>query len=76
MLVSIYAFVKKQLSSRVTSNVSNMLRSQNKTKPSREMICQLKAIEERIPTLEMKMLDMMEKKLDAINRRIDDITMH
>ena len=87
MLVSIYAFVKKKFSSRFVNVVGTRSRSLNQMRPFREInrgyddiesfdAYLSNAIEERIFKIEIKLLDAIEKKLDDVNRRIDDAIMH
>ena len=87
MLVSILAFVRTHCMPRNAKIIQSRSRSLNPIKPFRKEngsfdvidsggSPSLKEVEGRIFKSEIKILDAIEKKLDFISRRIDDIMMH
>ena len=84
MLVSMYAFIRKHFIQRTAKILDTGSRPLNQIKPFREENWGydamnsvgglfLEAVEERILKSEIKVLDVVEKKLDCINSRIDDV---
>ena len=84
LLVSIYAYIRKRVVSMAPAYNSSNLRAENQVWPVQEVNpkCDsieevnqniLKAIQESISKAEQRILDVVTKKLDANNRRIDDI---
>ena len=84
LLVSIYASIRKRVVSMAPAYNSSNLRAENQVWPVQEVNpkCDsieevnqniLKAIQESVSKAEQSILDVMTKKLDATNRRIDDM---
>ena len=84
MLVSMFAFIREQFIQRSAKILDTRSRPLNQIKPFREEnrgydglnsvgAPFLEAVEERILKSEIKILDVVEKKLDCINSRIDDV---
>ena len=84
ILVSMYAFIRKQFIQRTAKILDTRSRTLYQIKPFREENWGydvmnsigapfLEAVENRILKSEIKILDVVEKKLDCINNRIDDV---
>ena len=84
ILVSMYAFIRKQFIQRTAKILDTRSRTLYQIKPFREEnwaydamnsvgATFLEAVENRILKSEIKILDVVEKKLDCINSRIDDV---
>ena len=86
MLVSTYAFLRRQFFfiHKTVSIVDATSRSPNQIKPFQEenQGCDvmdavgapsLKSVDERILKSEMRILDVMKRKFDILNKRIEDV---
>ena len=90
MLVSTYAFVRKQFIfiPKTAKIIDATTRSPNQIIPFQEEnrrcdvmdslvgVPSLKAVDERISKSEIRILHVMEKKFDFINKRIEDVMKH
>ena len=89
MLVSTYAFVRKQFIfiTKTAKILDATTRSPNQIIPFQEEnrgcdvmdsvgVPPFKAVEERISKSEIRILEVMEKKFDFINKRIEDVMKH
>ena len=84
LLVAMYAYVRNRVVSMAAAYNSTNSRAENQVRPIQEVTprCDLiegvnsnilKAIQESVSKAEQSILDVMTKKLDATNRRIDNI---
>lgn len=84
LLVALYAHIRNRVVSmaatynRTNSRAENQVRSVQEVTPRCESIEKvdqniLKAIQESVSKAEQRLLNVMTKKLDATNRRVDDI---